>query len=130
MVGAAKRRDLKILWGAGLVEEPNIDVSGGRLKKIYKPAPHAEKVLLITGRGHVTNFSKRMSKYNVIFLAPGKKLSSLPISLSFLLDKSRILLLFTSSIILYMYASGGSQGGNKKCREEHPVRRIHGMPLR
>ena len=27
------------------IEEPNIDVSEGRLKKIYKPAPHAEKVL-------------------------------------------------------------------------------------
>lgn len=42
---SAVGKHLKILCGAGLVEEPNIDVSGGRLKKIYKPAPHAEKVL-------------------------------------------------------------------------------------
>lgn len=31
---------------------------------------------MITGRGHVTNFSKRMSKYNVIFLAKQKEIAA------------------------------------------------------
>lgn len=42
---SAVGKHLKILCEAGLVEEPNIDVSEGRLKKIYKLAPHAEKLL-------------------------------------------------------------------------------------
>ena len=42
---SAVGKHLKILCEAGLVKEPNIDVSEGRLKKIYKPAPHAEESL-------------------------------------------------------------------------------------
>ena len=42
---SAVGKHLKILREAGLVEEPEIDISGGRLKKTYKPTPHAEKTL-------------------------------------------------------------------------------------
>jgi len=38
-------KHLKILNEAGLVEEPKIDTSEGRLKKIYKPTKGAEKTL-------------------------------------------------------------------------------------
>lgn len=42
---SAVGKHLKILHEAGLVEEPEIDTSEGRLKKIYKPSKHAEKIL-------------------------------------------------------------------------------------
>jgi predicted transcriptional regulator len=42
---SAAGKHLKILKEAGLVEEPKIDTSEGRLKKIYRPAKSAEKVL-------------------------------------------------------------------------------------
>jgi len=42
---AAVARHFHILSGAGLIEGPFVDTSGGRLKKIYRPSPHAEKVL-------------------------------------------------------------------------------------
>jgi len=44
---AAVARHLHILSGAGLIEGPFVDTSGGRLKKIYRPSPHAEKVLKV-----------------------------------------------------------------------------------
>ncbi len=42
---AAVARHFHILSGAGLIEGPFVDTSGGRLKKIYRPSPHAEKIL-------------------------------------------------------------------------------------
>ena len=42
---SAVGKHLRILREAGLVEGPEIDISGGRLKKTYKPSPHAEKTL-------------------------------------------------------------------------------------
>ena len=42
---SAVGKHLKILHEAGLVEEPMVDVSEGRLKKVYKPAKDAEKIL-------------------------------------------------------------------------------------
>ena len=42
---SAVGKHLRILREAGLVEGPEIDISGGRLKKTYKPSPHAEKIL-------------------------------------------------------------------------------------
>jgi len=42
---SAVGKHLKILQEAALVEEPEIDTSEGRLKKIYRPAKHAEKML-------------------------------------------------------------------------------------
>jgi predicted ArsR family transcriptional regulator len=42
---AAVARHFHILSGAGLIEGPFVDTSGGRLKKIYRPSPHAERVL-------------------------------------------------------------------------------------
>lgn len=42
---AAVARHFHILSGAGLIEGPFVDTSGGRLKKIFRPSSHAEKVL-------------------------------------------------------------------------------------
>lgn len=42
---AAVGKHLSILQEVGLVNPPEIDVSGGRLKKIYKPSKNAIKVL-------------------------------------------------------------------------------------
>lgn len=42
---SAVGKHLRILCEAGLVEGPEIDISGGRLKKAYRPASHAEKTL-------------------------------------------------------------------------------------
>lgn len=42
---AAVGRHLQILMGAGLVKEPNVDISEGRLKKIYTFASGAENTL-------------------------------------------------------------------------------------
>lgn len=42
---SAVGKHLRILYEVGLVEEPKIDLSEGRLKKMYKPARSAEKKL-------------------------------------------------------------------------------------
>jgi len=42
---SAVGKHLKILYEAGLVEEPMVDVSEGRLRKVYKPSKNAEKIL-------------------------------------------------------------------------------------
>jgi predicted transcriptional regulator len=42
---SAVGKHLRILHEAGLVEEPEIDISSGRLKKIYRPSEYAEKIL-------------------------------------------------------------------------------------
>lgn len=42
---SAVGKHLKILQEAGLVEEPEVDTSEGRLRKIYRPAKHSEKIL-------------------------------------------------------------------------------------
>jgi predicted ArsR family transcriptional regulator len=42
---SAVGKHLKILQEAGLVEEPTVDVSEGRLRKVYRPAKDAEKIL-------------------------------------------------------------------------------------
>lgn len=42
---AAVSKHLKILMGAGLVKEPDLDISEGRLKKIYQPTENAENLL-------------------------------------------------------------------------------------
>ena len=42
---AAVGKHLMILQEAGLVEEPEVDISGGRLKKIYRPSRKASKTL-------------------------------------------------------------------------------------
>lgn len=42
---AAVGRHLQILRGAGLVQEPNVDISEGRLKKVYAPTANAENSL-------------------------------------------------------------------------------------
>ncbi len=43
---AAVSKHLKILRETGFVEEPDIDISEGRLKKIYTPSPNAEDILI------------------------------------------------------------------------------------
>jgi DNA-binding transcriptional ArsR family regulator len=42
---AAVGRHLQILQGAELVKEPDVDISEGRLKKIFTPALYAENAL-------------------------------------------------------------------------------------
>ncbi|MCK4364826.1 MAG: helix-turn-helix transcriptional regulator [Thermoplasmatales archaeon] len=42
---AAVGKHLEILFEAKLVDAPEVDISTGRLKKIYRPATNAEKVL-------------------------------------------------------------------------------------
>lgn len=42
---AAVGKHLEILYEIKLVSSPEVDISTGRLRKIYKPAPNAEKVL-------------------------------------------------------------------------------------
>jgi len=42
---AAVGKHLGILYEAGLVESPEVDISSGRLKKIYMPSNRAAKIL-------------------------------------------------------------------------------------
>jgi predicted transcriptional regulator len=42
---AAVGKHLEILFEAKLVSAPEVDISSGRLKKIYRPAANAEKIL-------------------------------------------------------------------------------------
>jgi len=42
---SAVGKHLKILYEVGLVEEPLIDTSEGRLRRVYKPSENAERVL-------------------------------------------------------------------------------------
>lgn len=59
---AAVGRHLQILMGAGLVKEPNVDISEGRLKKIYTPASGAENTLIEFWNKEISEAPKSIQK--------------------------------------------------------------------